>query len=190
MIFSSLNSFKLGNIFKKVREPSTKHWGNGKIFWKSDIVCSPFTGAKIEVEIRRGFCRSLHLISTMTTQRRGFCSSLLTQTMSRWLFIISKEGDSTTSLGNLCKSFYPHSENLFLMLRWNHLCFSLYPLPLILSVDTTTKKLVPPSLNSWIFAYIDGISLGLLFSGLLSPSCCSLSTCIRYLASGISRNNA
>jgi len=54
---------------------------------------------------------------------------------------------------------HPHSEKkCFLMFRGNLLCFSLCPLPLVLSLDTIEKNLAPPSLHC-PFRYLDEIPL-------------------------------
>lgn len=51
-------------------------------------------------------------------------------------FGISKNGDSTTSPGNLCECSVTLTVKMcFLMLRRNTLCFCLYLLPLVLSKD-------------------------------------------------------
>jgi len=51
---------------------------------------------------------------------------------------ISKDGDPTTSLGKLPQcSVTLTVKKCFLMFRGNLLCFSLCPLPLVLSVDTS-----------------------------------------------------
>jgi len=61
---------------------------------------------------------------------------------------ISREGDSTTSLGSLCQcSVTLRGKKFFLMFRQNFLCFSLCPLPLVLSLGTTEKSLAPSSWN-------------------------------------------
>jgi len=59
---------------------------------------------------------------------------------------ISREGDSTTSLGSLFQSSVTlRVKKFFLMFRWNFLCFSLCPLPLVLSLGTTEKSLATSS---------------------------------------------
>jgi len=64
--------------------------------------------------------------------------------LSRWLLSISREGDSTTSLGSLFQcSVTLRGKKFFLMFRWNFLFFSLCPLPLVLLLGTTEKSLVP-----------------------------------------------
>ena len=79
--------------------------------------------------------------------------------MSRWL--LRRE----TSLGNLFQcSIALTVKKYFLMFRGNLLCFSLCPLPLVLSLGTTDKSLAPSSLQ--VFTYIDDIPLSLLFSSL------------------------
>uniref|UniRef100_A0A8C6ZNU2 Uncharacterized protein n=1 Tax=Nothoprocta perdicaria TaxID=30464 RepID=A0A8C6ZNU2_NOTPE len=62
---------------------------------------------------------------------------------------ISREGDSTTSLGSLCQGSGTLTVKKFLHTwRWNCLCFNLYPLPLVLSLATNEKSLAPSSLHS------------------------------------------
>jgi len=57
---------------------------------------------------------------------------------------ISREGDSTTSLGSLFQcSATLQIKKFFLMFSWNFLCFSLCPLPIVLSLGTTEKSLAP-----------------------------------------------
>lgn len=63
---------------------------------------------------------------------------------SRWGLNVSRERGSTTSLGSLFQwSAALSVRKLFLMLRYQFLCFSLWPLLLILSMDTTEKSLAP-----------------------------------------------
>ena len=63
-----------------------------------------------------------------------------------WVFNISREGDSTTSLGSLFQcSVTLRGKKFFLVFRRNFLCFSLCPLPLVLSLGTTEKSLAPSS---------------------------------------------
>ena len=68
------------------------------------------------------------------------------QDLVQWVFNISREGDSTTSLGSLFQcSVTLRGKKFLLMLRRNFLCFRLYPLPLVLSLGTTEKSLAPSS---------------------------------------------
>jgi len=68
------------------------------------------------------------------------------RTLSRWVLNISREGDSTTSLGSLFQcSVILRGKKFFLLFRWNFLCFSLCPLPLGLSMGTTEMNLAPSS---------------------------------------------
>jgi len=46
---------------------------------------------------------------------------------------------------------HPQSE-FFLMFRWNFLCFSLCPLPLVLSLDTTEEKMLVYLNPRWLNA--------------------------------------
>ena len=60
----------------------------------------------------------------------------LHRTASRQVLNISREGDSTTSLGSLFQgSVTLRRKKFFLMFRRNFLCFSLCPLPLVLSLN-------------------------------------------------------
>jgi len=69
-----------------------------------------------------------HLTQTPCPSRVTW--SRLHRTLSRQVFNISREGDSTTSLGNLFQgSITLRVKKFFLMFRWNFLCFSLCPLP-------------------------------------------------------------
>jgi len=73
--------------------------------------------------------------------------SRLHRTLSRQVLNISKEGDSTTSLGNLFQcSVTLRGKKFFLMFRGNFLCFSLCPLSLLLLLGTTEKSLAPSSI--------------------------------------------
>ena len=71
------------------------------------------------------------------------CRSRVTQsrpqrTLSRWVLNISREGDSTASLGSLGQgSVTLRGKKFFLIFRRNFLCLSLCPLPLVLSLGTT-----------------------------------------------------
>ena len=72
--------------------------------------------------------------------------SRLHRNSSRRGLNISREGDSTTSPGNLFQgSVTLRGKKFFLMFRRNFLCFSLCPLPLVLSLGSTEKSLAPSS---------------------------------------------
>ena len=74
--------------------------------------------------------------------RSSVAYSRLHRILSRWVLNISREGDSTTSLGSLFQcSVTLRGKKFFLMFRWNFLCFSLRPLPLVLLLCTTEKSL-------------------------------------------------
>ena len=74
--------------------------------------------------------------------------SRLHRTASRQVLNISREGVSKTALGNLFQcSVILRGKKFFLMFRWNFLCFSLCPLPLVLSLGSTEKSLAP---SSWL----------------------------------------
>ena len=62
--------------------------------------------------------------------------------MSKQRLNISKEGDSTTSFGNLLQCLVTLTvKKSFLTFRWNLLYFILCPLPLVLSLSTPEKSL-------------------------------------------------
>jgi len=85
-----------------------------------------------------------HLVQPSCRSR--VTQSRLHRTMSRWGLNISREGDSTTSLGSLCRgSITLGGKKFFLMFRQNFLYFSLCPLPLVLLLGTTEKSLAPSS---------------------------------------------
>ena len=70
--------------------------------------------------------------------------SRLHRTLSRRGLNISREGDSTASLGSLFQgSVTLRGQKFLLMFRRNFLCFSLCLLPLVLSLGTTEKCLAP-----------------------------------------------
>lgn len=83
----------------------------------------------------------------------------LSRTISRWLWNISRDGDSRTNLGSLCQCSVTLTVKIcFLMFRQNLVCFSLHPLLLVLSLGTTDKGLGllsfhPPSLK--VVVHID-----------------------------------
>jgi len=69
--------------------------------------------------------------------------SRLHRTLSRRVLNISREAESTASLGSLFQcSVTLRVKKFFLMFRWNFLCFNLCPLPLVLSLGTTEKNLI------------------------------------------------
>ena len=69
-------------------------------------------------------------------------------TTARRLLNFLKEGDSTTSLGNLCQcSITFNIKTCYLVFRQNRLCSSLYPLPFVVALGTTEKSLSPSSLH-------------------------------------------
>ena len=66
--------------------------------------------------------------------------SRLHSTASSRVWNISREGDSTASLGSLGQgSITLRGKKFFLMFSWSFLCFSLCPLPLVLSLGITGK---------------------------------------------------
>ena len=80
-----------------------------------------------------------HLVQPSCRSRVTY--SRLHRTTSRRVLNISREGDSTTSLGSLFQgSITLRGKKFFLMFSWNFLCFSLCPLPLVLSLGTTERQ--------------------------------------------------
>jgi len=78
--------------------------------------------------------------------RSRVTQSRLHRTAARWVLNISREGDSTASLGSLGQgSVTLTGKKFFLVFSWNFLCFSLCPLLLVLSLGTTEKSLAPSS---------------------------------------------
>jgi len=76
--------------------------------------------------------------------------SRLHRTLFRRGLSISREGDSTTSLGSLGQgSVTLRVKKFFLLFSWSFLCFSLCPLPLVLSLGTTGKSLAPHCRGAW-----------------------------------------
>ena len=85
-----------------------------------------------------------HLVQAPCQSRVTY--SRLHRTLSRRALNISRERDSTASLGSLFQgSVTLRGKKFFLMLRRNFLCFSLCPLPLVLSLGTTGQSLAPSS---------------------------------------------
>lgn len=54
---------------------------------------------------------------------------------------VSKNADSPVTLNNLSQHSVTLTVKCFLMLTWNLMCFSLCPLPIVLSLSTTDKSL-------------------------------------------------
>jgi len=74
------------------------------------------------VGVGRDLCRS----PSPTPCQSRVTYSRLHRTLSRRVWNISREGDSTTSLGSLCQgSVTLRGKKFFLMFRCNFLCFSL-----------------------------------------------------------------
>ena len=83
------------------------------------------------VGVGRALCGS----PSPTPCRSRVTQTRLHRTASRRGLNISREGDSTASLGSLGQgSIALRVKKFFLMFRWNFLCFSLCPLPLVLSL--------------------------------------------------------
>jgi len=84
-----------------------------------------------------------------TPCRSRITQSRLQRTSSGQGLSISREGDSTSPLGSLGQGSVTLTvKRLFLLFRWNFLCFSLCPLPLVLLLGTTEKSLTPSSRHS------------------------------------------
>ena len=107
--------------------------------------CSELVGSYriTESQNGRGWGTSVgHLVQPSCRTRVTY--SKLHRTLSRRVLNISREGDSTTPLGSLFQCCVTLREKkFFLMFSWNFLCFSLCPLPLVLSLGTTEKSLAP-----------------------------------------------
>lgn len=108
---------------------------------------------------------------------RDTCSWLL-RTVSRKLLSNPKDRDATTSLGNLCQCLVTFTvKKCFLTFIGIHLCCSLWPF--FLSLDTTGKSLVPPSLLGLVHS--DKIlTLSVLSSTFISPSPLTLNSNEKY----------
>ena len=92
-----------------------------------------------------GVGRDLWGLSSPTPCRSRVTQSKLHRTLSRRVLNISREGDSITSLGSLFQgSVTLRGKKFFLMFSWNFLCFSLCPLPLVLSLGTTERVWARP----------------------------------------------
>lgn len=72
-------------------------------------------------------------------------------------FNISKEVDSTASLGNLLHCLTTHSKNLIHDFRWNFMSFNLCPFCFVLSLNTTDKSLLPSS-SGWPVPALSSLS--------------------------------
>ena len=78
--------------------------------------------------------------------KQGHLQQAVEDLVQAGLEFISREGDSTTSLDSLFQgSITLRGKKFFLMFRRNFLCFSLCPLPLVLSLGTTEMSLAPYS---------------------------------------------
>ena len=80
-----------------------------------------------------------HLVQPSCRSRVTY--SNLHRTLSRRVLNISREGDSTASLGSLFQcSVTLRGKKFYFVFRRNFLCFSLCPLPLVLSLGTTENS--------------------------------------------------
>ena len=79
---------------------------------------------------------------TQSNPRSRVTQSRLHSTAARRGLNISREQDSTTSLGSLLQcSITLRGKKFFLIFSWSFLGFILCPLPLVLSLGTTGKSL-------------------------------------------------
>lgn len=95
-----------------------------------------------------------------------------------WVLTISRDRDYPTSLDNLCQylvtvRIWRKKKKCFLMFKQNFLYIHLCPLPPVLSLDTTEKTLICPSLLAHTLVFTV-VRLSLLFPRLKYP-CCRLS---------------
>ena len=87
--------------------------------------------------------------------------SRLHRTLSRRVLNISREGDSTTSLGNLFQGFVTlRVKKFFLMFRRSFLCFNLCPLPLVLLLSCPL-----------VVGFGASLDFGVLFFSIFFPAC-------------------
>jgi len=121
---------------KGVCAPSNRHVI--QLEWQLQL-CSAFT---LSNNYRITECSGLagtsvdHLVQPLCRSRVTY--SRLHRTLSRQVLNISRERESTASLGSLFQcSVTLRGKKFFLMFSWNFLCFSLCPLPLVLSLGTT-----------------------------------------------------
>lgn len=90
-----------------------------------------------------------HLVQCPCSSRAMY--SRQPRTMSGWFLNISNKGYPTASQGNLYQCSVTFTEKkCFLIVRWNVLCFSLFTLLVVLSLDTTEKSL---TLSSFHFSF-------------------------------------
>jgi len=121
-----------------------------------------------------------HLVQPPASMSRDiFNQTRLLRALSNLTLNVSRDGESTTSLGNLCQCFIALSvKNFFLVSNLNLPSFSLKPLPLVLSLHALVKSPSPAFLQApfkyWKAAIRSPQSP--LFSRLNSPSSLSLSS--------------
>lgn len=104
-----------------------------------------------KAEIVRDFLG--HLVQTLLKQGHLEPQNKLPRATPRWLLKISKQGESTTSLGNLFSCSVTSTVKYFLMFRWNFLCSSLCPFSLVLALGATEKCLSPSLLDLLLGIY-------------------------------------
>ena len=87
-----------------------------------------------------------HLIQCSCSSRTTW--SQLPRTISRWLLNVSKDGNPTIAVGNLCQcSVTLTVKKCFLIFRKNISFISLSSLPLVVSLGTTGKRFSQSSLD-------------------------------------------
>ena len=108
---------------------------------------APPTHPRVPAEAQGAFCGASHPARmAFSRDEGGRGDQPQAVTPSRQVMNVSREGDSTISLGSLCQgSVTLRGKKFFLIFRRNFLCFSLCPLPLVLSLGTTEKSLAPSS---------------------------------------------
>jgi len=107
---------------------------------------APAAGHESQNHRMFGVGRDLCGSSSPTPCQSRVTQSRLHKTASRWVLNISREGDSTTSLGSLCQgSVILRVKKFFLMFSWSFLCFSLCPLPLVSGAQRQDKSPAPSS---------------------------------------------
>lgn len=66
--------------------------------------------------------------------------SRLRRNVSRWALNVFAEGDSMASLGSLSVPCLPQCKDHFAQLRWSFLCFTSWPLVLVLSLGIAEES--------------------------------------------------
>ena len=122
--------------------PAPRQHGTGRGQLRAGGWGPRFTQNPSMVRVGRDLCGS----PSPAPCRSRVTHSRLHRTSSRQGLNISREGDSITPLGSLFQgSFTLRGKKFFLMFRRRFLCFSLCPLPLVLSLGTTEQSQAPSS---------------------------------------------